>query len=234
MTRAFAIEIDQLEFGWKPQQTLLRVERFELAAGERLFLVGPSGSGKSSLLSVIAGIAPARTGDIRILDQDMGALSPARRDAFRADNLGVIFQLFNLVPYLTPLENVLLPCRFSPERRRRAMANRSLADEGRRLLMALGLDGDVVSRPSTELSVGQQQRVAAARALIGSPGLIIADEPTSALDTDSRDNFIQLLQKECEAANSALLFVSHDQALGEFFDRRVDLSEINTAGRVSA
>ena len=234
MTRAFAIEIDELEFGWKPQQTLLRVERFELEAGERLFLVGPSGSGKSSLLSVISGIAPARAGNIRILGQDMAALSPARRDAFRADNLGVIFQLFNLVPYLTPLENVLLPCRFSPARRKRATTRSSLNDEGRRLLMALGLDGDVVSRPSTELSVGQQQRVAAARALIGSPGLIIADEPTSALDTDSRDNFIELLQKECEAARSALLFVSHDQALGAFFDRRVDLSDINAAGRVSA
>lgn len=234
MTTEFAIQIGQLEFGWKPDQTLLDIDRFELAAGESVFLVGPSGSGKSSLLAVIAGIAPASAGEIAILGQDMTALSPARRDAFRADNLGVIFQLFNLVPYLSPLDNVMLPCRFSKARRDRATRNGSLQSEAERLLNSLGLDADTISRASTELSVGQQQRVAAARALIGGPGLIIADEPTSALDSSSRDNFIELLQGECEAANSALLFVSHDEALGRFFDRHVDLADINRAGSVVA
>lgn len=234
MTTEFAIQIGQLEFGWKPGQTLLDIDRFELAAGESVFLVGPSGSGKSSLLAVIAGIAPASAGEIAILGQDMTALSPARRDAFRADNLGVIFQLFNLVPYLSPLDNVMLPCRFSKARRDRATRNGSLRSEAERLLNSLGLDAATISRASTELSVGQQQRVAAARALIGAPGLIIADEPTSALDSSSRDNFIELLQGECEAANSALLFVSHDESLGRFFDRHVDLADINRAGSVVA
>lgn len=234
MTTEFAIQMGQLEFGWKPGQALLDIDRFELAAGESVFLVGPSGSGKSSLLAVIAGIAPASAGEIAILGQDMTALSPARRDAFRADNLGVIFQLFNLVPYLSPLDNVMLPCRFSKARRERATRKHSLRSEAERLLKALGLDAATISRASTELSVGQQQRVAAARALIGAPGLIIADEPTSALDTDSRDNFIALLQAECAAANSALLFVSHDEALGRFFDRHVDLADINRAGSVTA
>lgn len=234
MTTEFAIQMGQLEFGWKPGQALLDIDRFELAAGESVFLVGPSGSGKSSLLAVIAGIAPASAGEIAILGQDMTALSPAHRDAFRADNLGVIFQLFNLVPYLSPLDNVMLPCRFSKARRERATRKHSLRSEAERLLKALGLDAATISRASTELSVGQQQRVAAARALIGAPGLIIADEPTSALDSDSRDNFIALLQAECAASNSALLFVSHDAALGRFFDRQVDLADINRAGSVTA
>ena len=228
------VAIEDLSFGWQPARPVLAIPEFRVAQGERVFLAGPSGSGKSSLLAVIAGIAAAQSGRLEIMGQDMSALSSAGRDAFRADHLGVIFQLFNLVPYLSPIENVLLACRFSPARRKRASADVSLQAEAERLLNALGLSGDSLKRASTELSVGQQQRVAAARALIGSPALIIADEPTSALDADSRDSFIGLLQAECARAGSALLFVSHDRELGQYFDRQLDLAELNGAREVDA
>lgn len=207
------------------------MERFHLARGERVFLRGPSGSGKSTLLSLIAGVANAQTGQLLVLGEDLNGLSPARRDAFRADRMGVVFQMFNLVPYLSVLDNAVLTLRFSAVRRRRAQATGgSPAAEARRLLSRLGLDGDNVAvRRATDLSVGQQQRVAVARALIGAPDLILADEPTSALDADARSAFIDLLLQECAKNGSSLLFVSHDTSLAAHFDRAVDLAAINAA-----
>lgn len=190
---------------------------------------GPSGSGKSTLLGLIAGVLTPDEGEVRVLGETLSGMSGARRDAIRAAHIGVIFQLFNLLPYLSLIENVALPCRFSSMRRERALAaSGSIEDEARRLLARLGLDGsDILKKPVRELSVGQQQRVAAARALIGGPELIIADEPTSALDDNMRDRFIALLAEEAEARGSTLLFVSHDAALAKRFTRQIDLAEIN-------
>ena len=152
-------------------------------------------------------------------------MSGAARDRFRADHIGYIHQMFNLVPYLSVLENVTLPCRFSRRRISRAQRHSPTASaEAQRLLAHLGLDSQrVLRKPVSELSVGQQQRVAAARALIGSPELIIADEPTSALDAANREAFIELLFNECDETGSTLLFVSHDASLGPMFDRAVQL-----------
>ena len=163
-------------------------------------------------------------------------LSGPKRDQLRAGSMGVIFQLFNLVPYLSVLQNVALPCRFSSERRGRVEQAGGVEAEATRLLDRLGLsDRGVLERKVTDLSVGQQQRVAAARALIGAPQLIIADEPTSSVDADNRDRFIQLLSEEAQASSASLLFVSHDGALAAQFDRALDLSEINkVAGPVAA
>lgn len=191
--------------------------------GERLFVQGASGSGKSTLLSLLAGVVVPQQGSVNVLGEPLHALAPPRRDRFRADHLGYIFQQFNLVPYLTVLENVTLPCRFSRLRRARV---KHPDEEARRLLEHLGLSSDeLIERPVTALSVGQQQRVAAARALMGSPQLIIADEPTSALDADNRESFIQLLFKECAREGSTLLFVSHDRTLAPLFDRTVTLKQ---------
>ena len=225
-----AIAIDGLRFRWRPDRPwVLDIPIFSLAAGERLFLAGPSGSGKSTLLTLIAGIHLATEGHITVLGVDLAALSSPGRDRFRADRLGVIFQLFNLLPYLSVLENVMLPCQFSATRRARACATAgSVPAEARRLLAHLGLDDPGLERrAAAELSVGQQQRVAAARALIGRPALIVADEPTSALDTDRRLDFIELLHQECRSAGTALLFVSHDRSLASHFDRVVELSTLN-------
>jgi putative ABC transport system ATP-binding protein len=225
-----AVEIGDLRFGWRPNQPVLDIARFELTRGERVFLRGPSGSGKSTLLGLISGVVRPQDGRVVVLGSDLKALSPSKRDALRAERIGVVFQMFNLVPYLSVLENILLPCRFSAVRRSEAASGRALDAEARRLISRLGLDHEQMAhRRVTDLSVGQQQRVAVARALIGGPELILADEPTSALDADARLAFIDLLTEECAERKASLLFVSHDVSLAERFDRTVDLKEINRA-----
>ncbi len=220
------IAIEALRFAWKGGPPVLDIAHFRLQPGERLFLRGPSGSGKSTLLGLIAGVLVPQDGQIRVLGEDLSALSPAARDRLRADRLGVIFQMFNLVPYLSVTGNVLLPLHFSPARRRALGAGAET--EARRLLARLGLDDEaLLRRRVSDLSVGQQQRVAAARALIGGPAIVIADEPTSALDADARDRFITLLSEEAARTGAGLLFVSHDASLARLFDRSVDLAAIN-------
>lgn len=222
-----AIDLEGVEFAWVRGRPVLDVPRFTVARGERVFLKGPSGSGKSTLLGLVGGVLLPDRGHVRVLGQDLGALRGSARDRFRATHVGFVFQMFNLVPYLSVLENVLLPARFSAERRTRAG---DLEGEARRLLTALGLGAaDLERRGVTQLSIGQQQRVAAARALLGRPGIVIADEPTSALDWDARESFLTLLMQECRAAGTTLLFVSHDVTLGSLFDRTVSLGEINRA-----
>lgn len=232
MTAPPALTLSNLHFAYtRRQPDVIAIDALQVEAGERIFLRGASGSGKSTLLGLIAGILEPRSGDLEILGQAMHTLSPPARDAFRAAHLGVIFQMFNLLPYLPVGENVMLPCRFSSERAKQAHAAGGEQQETRRLLERLGLNpGEVWSQRASNLSVGQQQRVAAARALIGKPGLILADEPTSALDADSRDAFISLLKEECTASGAALLFVSHDGGLADQFDRALDLKTLNTAG----
>lgn len=228
-TSADAIRVEGLRFAWPGHPPVIDIDRFSLARGEKLFLRGPSGSGKSTLLGLIAGVLTPQDGKIAVLGQDMAALSAAKRDRVRADHLGVIFQMFNLVPYLSVTGNVTLPLLFSPARRKAAGSDADA--EAHRLLGRLGLtDPKLLHRRVSDLSVGQQQRVAAARALMGGPEIVIADEPTSALDADARDRFIELLSEEAGRTGAALLFVSHDASLARLFDRAVDLTEINAAG----
>lgn len=224
------VALDDVEFGWSPRApAILRIASFRLAPGERLFLRGPSGSGKSTLLALVAGVAAPRAGRVAVLGEPLHALAPAQRDRFRADHLGLVFQLFNLVPYLSVVENVTLPCLFSARRRSRAQAAAgSPGAEARRLLGRLGMgDEALLARPVTTLSVGQQQRVAVARALIGSPGLVIADEATSALDADARDAFLDLLLRECEGSGAAVVFASHDASLAGAFHRSVSMADLS-------
>ena len=223
------VSISDLRFAWALGRDVLDIESFTLNAGERLFLRGASGTGKSTLLGIVAGVLEAGAGSVQILGHELTTLKPAARDRLRADHLGVIFQMFNLVPYLSVIGNVTLPLRFSPKRR--AAIDGTEENEARRLLARLGLtDESLLSRRVSDLSVGQQQRVAAARALIGGPEIVIADEPTSALDAHVRDQFISLLSEEAQRTGAALLFVSHDAGLADHFDRAVDLSDINRAG----
>jgi putative ABC transport system ATP-binding protein len=223
--------LEEVTFAWRADEVILHIPYFEIGKGERIFLRGPSGSGKSTLLSLISGVLTPQSGKIQLLGANMTGARASERDALRARELGVIFQMFNLVPYLSVLENVALPCRFSAARGLRAkQSGGSIEGEAGRLLARLGLgEAHLRGRKATDLSVGQQQRVAAARALIGGPGLILADEPTSALDTDARGVFIELLSEECAARGSSLLFVSHDLSLATHFDRTVDLCAINAA-----
>mgnify|MGYP003460805246 CR=1 FL=1 len=224
-----AVDLRDVVFGWRTGQPLLEIERLEVAPGERVFISGPSGSGKSTLLGLIGGVLTPTSGSVRVLGESLGELSAARRDALRVDRIGFIFQMFNLLPYLSVRDNVALPCRFSARRRARALTEATdIRTEAERLLGHLGLDDPaLLDRRVTELSIGQQQRVAAARALIGRPDLVIADEPTSSLDADARADFLALLMSECTAAGSAIVFVSHDRSLAGQFDRQVSLPELN-------
>jgi putative ABC transport system ATP-binding protein len=223
------IEIRNLHFGWRPDRPLLQIEHLAIQAGERVFVHGPSGSGKSSLLSLLAGIVVPQRGSLSILGTALPTLSGAARDAFRADQLGIIFQMFNLVLYLSVVENVTLPCRFSARRRRQVADRGGTVREAERLLEHLDLSEEArSSRAVTQLSVGQQQRVAAARALIGHPTIVLADEPTSALDADRREAFLRLLFRECEAEGATLVFVSHDRSLEKSFDRALALGEFTS------
>lgn len=218
------VELDQVRFRWPNQASdTVSIDDLTLLAGEHLFVRGASGSGKTTLLNLLAGIHVPTSGTLRILGEDIAALSPSRRDRFRADHIGVVFQQFNLLPYLSVLENVTLSCAFSPRKRSHASADGSIDDAARRLLESLNLSADYHDSPVAKLSVGQQQRVAVARALIGGPELLIADEPTSALDADNRDRFLELLFREAQALQCTLIFVSHDPQLAERFDRMIEL-----------
>jgi putative ABC transport system ATP-binding protein len=230
-TPALCVDIQNLEYIWASGGHALSVRNFSIQQSERLFLQGPSGSGKSTLLGVIAGVFAPTSGEATVLGNAFHAMPAAARDRVRADAMGVIFQQFNLVPYLNLVENVLLPCRFSRRRAERVGATETArTDKARELLSRLGLDEETqANRPAAELSVGQQQRVAAARALIGAPSLIIADEPTSALDAETRDTFIKTLLSE--AREAAVLFVSHDASLSRHFDRLLAMENINFTER---
>jgi putative ABC transport system ATP-binding protein len=225
-----AIELSKLRFSWRDDHDpVLMVEHLQINQGERVFIAGPSGGGKSTLLSLLAGVIVPQRGTIVVNGCQLNALRSAARDRFRADNIGFIYQMFNLIPYLSVVENVTLPCRFSSRRRDRASVRSSgCIHEALRLLNHLGMDEpSVINKPVTELSVGQQQRVAAARALIGTPAILIADEPTSSLDADHREAFIQLLFNECDRIETTIVFVSHDMGLEDLFDRTIQLSDIN-------
>lgn len=221
-----SVQLLDIEFRWSPQTPLvLRIPTLQLERGEHLFLLGPSGSGKSTLINLLAGIVRPSSGEVRLLDQPVSSWSGARRDRFRVDHIGLIFQQFNLLPYLSVLENVLLPCWFSARRRDSAEHDDALQRQARELLNGLGLGDELLHKSVTSLSVGQQQRVAVARALIGKPELIIADEPTSALDSDTRDSFIRMLFEH--AADSTIIFVSHDRSLAPLFQRSLSMQELN-------
>ena len=227
------IAASNLRFGWKTgEQPVLAIEQLTIEKGARIFISGPSGSGKSTLLSLLAGVVVPQTGSISVLGHRLNTVSGPHRDRFRADHIGFIFQMFNLIPYLSVVENVTLPCRFSAKRRKNVQARASgPKEEALRLLQQLGLAGEeFINRPVTDLSVGQQQRVAVARALIGRPEIVIADEPTSSLDHHQREAFIRLLFDEGDQAETTLLFVSHDTALAPLFDRTIELEAINRAG----
>ena len=226
-----AIQLRQLQYAWpKTEGLTLDIEQLDIQAGERVFIKGASGSGKSTLLSLLGGVLVPQHGDIQLLGHSLTKMNGHQRDNFRANHIGFIFQMFNLLPYLGVIDNVTLPLHFSSVRKQRVLQRGTIQQEALRLLSHLDLlDTRLLNKPVNTLSVGQQQRVAAARALIGSPEIVIADEPTSSLDSDRRNAFVRLLINECRNSQSTLVFVSHDQSLQAHFDRTVILPEINRA-----
>ncbi|UJF18616.1 ABC transporter ATP-binding protein [Vibrio sp. SS-MA-C1-2] len=221
--------LDNVTFRWAKNSALtLSIPSLNINKGELLFIKGASGSGKSTLLSLLTGINQPESGSISILGQDLTRLSSSQIDKFRADHVGYIFQQFNLLPYLSVIENVVLSCQFS--KKRKASCNRSPKEDAAALLTQLNIPADLHHKKVSEISIGQQQRVAAARSLLGKPSLIIADEPTSSLDHDNRVAFIKVLMAQVKEVGATLIFVSHDSTLEPYFTRSLSLSELNRAG----
>jgi putative ABC transport system ATP-binding protein len=219
------LQCQNLAFKYAGSGFELQVPQFSLQAGETVFLEGDSGSGKSTLLNLMAGVLLPQAGHVSLMGQKLNDLSASQCDALRVDHVGFLFQQFNLLTYLSVLDNVTLPCKFSKRRRQQALRQCSnVAQAAVNLLDALGM-ADYLKQPVGTLSVGQQQRVAAARALIGKPDLIIADEPTSALDEKHQSQFVQLLVKQAAQQNTAVLLVSHDPRLAEYCQRREHMSQ---------
>lgn len=221
------VEIRDLVFGYGGDRPVLSIDRLNVQKGEKVFIYGPSGSGKTTLLGLLAGVLPAKRGAIRLLGKDLVKMSAQERDEFRGNHLGYIFQMFNLIPYLSVLDNILLSCELNKTRKSR-IPQGELKASAITIAQELGI-AQYLEKAVTQLSVGQQQRVAVARAILGSPEIIIADEPTSALDYDHREKFLNLLFAECKKTNATVLFVSHDRQLESLFDRCISLKEINRA-----
>lgn len=218
-----ALEIEEARFGWPGEALLLHIRQLRVAAGERVFVRGGSGSGKTTLLGLVAGIHVADAAAFNVVGQAIGRLSASARDRFRGEHLGIVFQQFNLVPCLDALENVLLPLTFNPALRARLGGVLGARERANALFDQLGVEVAARQRLPAALSVGQQQRVAVVRALLGKPSLILCDEPTSALDAENRDAFIRMLVAEAKLLGAAVLFVSHDVALATHFDRELDI-----------
>jgi putative ABC transport system ATP-binding protein len=224
----YSLSIKDLFFTWsKKSDFALHIPDWKVKTTEKVFLYGRSGEGKSTLLNLISGIQSRYTGNIQVLGQDMSELSQTQKDTFRANNIGIIFQQFNLLPYLSAEQNILLAQRFKNTKNTKNTQHTQHTQQSDQLASIcerLELNSHLLKQKSIELSVGQQQRVAVARALYGSPELIIADEPTSALDTQTREQFIHLLL-DC-AQSSTVIFVSHDMSLASHFDKQLGLAQL--------
>lgn len=220
MTKAISLKKCLFSYD-KNSKLVINIDQLDILAGEKVFLYGPSGHGKSTLLNLTAGVLKANSGTVEVLGRDLTKISQSKRDHLRGEKIGYIFQIFNLIPYLTVKENIVLPCMINKKR-----SNEDFHQQAEELIDSLGLRAHI-NKQVTDLSIGQQQRVAAARALIGNPEMIIADEPTSALDEKNTREFMDLLMSVWEKKKFTLIFVSHDERLKSYFSRSISLPEIN-------
>jgi len=218
------IRLDSLRFYWsRVADFKIYIPKLEIGRGEKVLLLGESGSGKTTLLSLICGFLSPISGDIFLNEQKLNDLKANKKDQFRSDNIGIIFQQFNLLPYANVIDNITLPLYFSKNRDSRVTNHRETALN---LCRSLQLSESTIAMQANKLSVGQQQRVAVARALIGNPSLIIADEPTSSLDASTQKKFLDLMFRQIEEHKSTLLMVSHDSSISNYFDRTINIKDI--------
>ena len=219
-----AIDLTNVRFHYpeQPNQTVLNIPSWSLSGGEQVFIHGPSGGGKSTLLSLISGLLMPSEGQVSILGKRLDQITSRQRDRFRAGHIGYMFQQFNLISYLNAFDNILLASQFS-QRKNTGV----LQDEIEKMLTVLNISADDWCKPTRNLSIGQQQRVAIARALVNKPQLLIADEPTSSLDPVNKEAFMALLMSIVSENRITLVFVSHDISLSSNFNRVESLSDIN-------
>ena len=218
------VKIESLRFQWSKNNNFkIFVPKLEVGRGKKVLFLGESGSGKTTLLSLICGFLEPLSGSISINDKIISDLTSTNKDAYRSDNIGIIFQQFNLLPYANVIDNIVLPLYFSKQRSKKVENKINAAVN---LCDQLRLPESILNQKASNLSVGQQQRVAVARALIGSPSIIVADEPTSSLDTEAQELFLDLMFDQISKNSSTLLMVSHDKSLTNYFDQVIDINEI--------
>jgi putative ABC transport system ATP-binding protein len=224
-TETVAISLDTVSYTYpNTKKKVIDIDQWQLKKGEHVFIQGRSGSGKSTLLNLLTGILMCKDKGIQVLGHTLADMSVSQRDAFRAQHIGVVFQQFNLVPYLSVLENIALAAYF-------AGTSKDVVEHTyRELFQGLSLPLDLINQRADQLSVGQQQRVAIARALINTPELLIVDEPTSALDYEAKNEFLAMLMSIVKKNNTTLVFVSHDVSLQPFFSSTIHMSDLNKAG----
>jgi putative ABC transport system ATP-binding protein len=220
------LELTDLVFQFRGQnEPVLNISSWTVSEGDSVFLQGQSGSGKSTLLALLSGLEVPTRGDVSVLGHSVSSMNSRERDRFRANRIGVVFQQFNLIPFLSVIDNILLAAQFAETQLG------SARDRAEELLTRVGLGPSLYRRHAAELSIGQQQRVAIVRALINQPALLLVDEPTSALDQRNRDNFLELLLEILDESDCSMVFVSHDPTIAQKFDHRIELSEINQVSR---
>ena len=222
------LEVEKLKFNWEKKNSFnLNISKLVIKNNEKVVLLGESGSGKSTLLNLISGIVSPNVGKILINGVQITSLSAKKKDAFRNNNLGVIFQKFNIIHYLSPISNILLPCYFSSIKKNTIEFYKYRAVD---LGKSLSIEKNILfQKNSKDLSVGQQQRVAIIRALINFPKIILADEPTSSLDKKNKNKFLKLLFKICKQEKTALLMVTHDNSITKYFDKTIILENIKSS-----
>jgi putative ABC transport system ATP-binding protein len=215
------IQIEQLQFGYRVGSFQLAVESLHIGAQERVAIIGPSGCGKTTLLNLLAGILVPAKGQIDVDGTCISGLNHEDRQDFRALHMGLVFQEFELLEYLTVLDNVLLPFRLNP------ILQLTKAVQERALTMCdkVGL-GDKTKRYPAHLSQGERQRVAVCRALVNQPMVIFGDEPTGNLDPVNRDIVIDIMSEYSESRKAPLVIVTHDHELLDQFDRIMDIREV--------
>ncbi len=210
------ISINKLQFAYSDGQFSLQIPELVLEAGRSAVIVGPSGSGKTTLLSLMAGILSVTSGNVCIGNTKVHELSDTDRRLFRLRSVGLVFQDFQLIDYLSAMDNVLLPCRIHPS----VSLTTELRVRAKSLLAAVGISS-LQNRSITKLSHGERQRVAICRALLLSPNVVLADEPTGNLDPDNSERIVKLLLSETARAGAMLVMVTHDHSLLPHFDRIV-------------
>jgi putative ABC transport system ATP-binding protein len=208
----------------KSTEDSLNIVNWSVKRGEQVFIYGHSGTGKSTLLNLLAGILTTKQGSITILGQALSELSARQRDSFRARHIGMVFQQFNLVPHLSVMDNIQLAAYFAGTNARLVQQRYPALFEG------LSLELNLINRRADSLSIGQQQRVAIARALINHPQLLIVDEPTSALDNESKSGFITMLMSLVKKEQITLIFVSHDETLAPRFSQQISMADLSISG----
>ncbi len=216
------IQISNLKFSYASAGGFrMFIPRLDIAAGECVAIVGPSGSGKTTLLNLMAGTFVPRSGEISVTGQRLDNMSEAARRRFRIDQVGQVFQAFELLEYLSVSENILLPRLIDPDGRKNTDAQQRIQS----LLASVGLQDKADKRPA-ELSHGERQRVAVCRAMFNRPTLLLADEPTGNLDQANKQNVVELLIRQAKEHDSMLLMVTHDHSMLEAFERVIDFSQL--------